>query len=58
MNEFKWFLVALIALWVLWAAAGGYTNDASSKDKPLLHQPSPIENGQPYTVQDLKNQGR
>jgi hypothetical protein len=52
MSEIKWFLIGLLALWVLWAAAGGY-EDTESKDKPLLRQPAPIEDGRPYRFEDL-----
>jgi hypothetical protein len=53
MSEIKWFIIAFIALWVLWAAAGGY-RDTNNSDKPLLHQPAPIENGQPYRWEDRR----
>jgi hypothetical protein len=47
MSDFKWFIVALVALWILWAASGGYQN-TESRDKPFLRQPAPIEDWQPY----------
>jgi hypothetical protein len=53
MQEFKWFLIALLGLWILWAASGGYSH-IESKDKELLRQPAPIQDWQPYKLQELK----
>ncbi len=53
MSELKWFLLALLGLWILWAGTGGYER-IENKDKPFLEQPSPIESGRPYTLDELK----
>lgn len=58
MSDFKWFLLALLGLWILWAGTGGYSERTDNKDKPFLEQPAPIESGRPYTFDELKNRNR
>lgn len=53
MDELKWFIVVLVVLWMLWVATGGYSR-IENGDKPFLEQPSPIEGGKPYTLDELK----
>jgi hypothetical protein len=57
MGELKWFLIALVVMWLLWVVTGGYTH-VQNINKPFLEQPAPIENGQPYTLQQLKDSTR
>ncbi|HVY36070.1 MAG TPA: hypothetical protein VG982_02225 [Candidatus Paceibacterota bacterium] len=57
MGELKWFLIALVVMWLLWVVTGGYTH-VQNINKPFLEQPTPIENGQPYTLQQLKDSTR
>ncbi len=53
MGELKWFLLAFFGLWALWVLTGGPARIENRK-RPFLEQPSPIESGKPYTVQELK----
>ena len=56
MNDFKWFLLALLGLWILWAGTGGYTERTDNKDKPFIERPKePFSNGRPYTFEEFKN---
>ena len=57
MGELKWFLLFLIALWVMWVVSGG-AERLENKDKPFLEQPAPIESGRPYTLEELKQRTR
>lgn len=56
MGELKWFLLALIIMWVLWVLSGGYQERIDSKDKPFIEQPTqPFSTGTPYTYEEFKN---
>lgn len=58
MGDLKWFLLLFLGLWVLWLITGGPTR-YENRYRPFLEQPAPIEGGQPYTVQELRQkQGR
>jgi hypothetical protein len=54
MGELKWFISALLLLWVLWVLSGGPSR-YENKTRPFLEQPAPIETGRPYTFDELKN---
>ncbi len=54
MGELKWFLLALITLWVLWVLTGGYTR-VENKHLPFIEQPQePFSTGRPYTYEEFK----
>jgi hypothetical protein len=54
MSELKWFLIAMIALWILWVISGG-PQATENKTRPFLEQPAPVEGGRPYTLEELKD---
>ncbi len=54
MSEIKWFLYLFFGLWFLWLITGGPTR-YENRSRQLLEQPSPIEGGRPYSINDLKN---
>lgn len=53
MDDFKWFILAFIGLWILWYITGGPARN-ENRYRPLLEQPAPIEGGRPYTIEELK----
>lgn len=53
MGELKWFLLLFIGLWVLWLITGGATR-YENRTRPFVEQPSPIEGGRPYTLEELR----
>jgi hypothetical protein len=54
MGELKWFLLLFFGLWVLWVLTGG-PERVENRQRPFIEQPSPIEGGRTYTVEELKN---
>ena len=57
-DELKWFLLLFLGLWVAWFATGGPERVRDDRTHPFLEQPSPIDNGQTYTLQQLKDRTR
>jgi hypothetical protein len=57
MDELKWFLIAFFALFILWMFTGG-PERIENKRTPFLEQPTPIEGGQPYTLEQLQDRTR
>jgi hypothetical protein len=57
MDELKWFLIGGLVLFVLWAMTGGPSR-MENKEHPFLEQPAPIESGQPYTLEQLRDRTR
>ncbi len=56
MGELKWFLLALLVMWILWVLTGGYEERTDNKDKPFLEQPTePFSTGRPYTIEEFRN---
>ncbi len=54
MEELKWFILALIVMWVLWVLSGGYQERIDSKDKPFIEAPTePFSTGRPYTIEEF-----
>ncbi len=54
MGELKWFILALVILWILWVLTGGPAHQ-ESKTRPFIEQPAPIEGGNPYTLDELRD---
>ncbi len=52
--EAKWFILALILLWLMWLATGGPAR-TENNNAPFLEEPAPINSGQPYTLKQLKD---
>lgn len=56
MGELKWFLLALLVMWILWVLTGGYEERTDNKDKPFLAPPTePFTTGRPYTIDEFKS---
>lgn len=47
LKELKWFILVLVAMWVVWFFTGGPTRFAS-KAGPFLRPPAPISTGEIY----------
>jgi len=47
MKEFKWFIVILIGMFMIWVTTGGPNNESSKN--PFIHQPAPIGQGGTYS---------
>ena len=55
MGELKWFILALIIMWILWVLTGGYTERTDNKDKPFIEQPTKaFDSGRPYTFEEFQ----
>ncbi len=52
-GTLRWFILAIIGLWIVWVLTGG-PERLENKDKPFLEQPAPIEGGHIYTIEELK----
>jgi|GEM_PF-2735204 len=52
MGEAKWILVLFIILFAAWVATGGPSS--MTRHDQFIEEPAPIQNGQTYNVNDLK----
>ncbi len=57
-SELKWFLILLAGLWLAWFATGGPDRNEINRTHPFIEQPAPIEGGNIYTLQELKDRTR
>lgn len=57
MGELKWFLLLFFGLWLFWLITGGATR-YENRTRPFLEQPAPIEGGQPYTLEELRQRNQ
>jgi len=56
MGEAKWFLIALVVMWILWVLTGGYQERVDNKNKPFIEEPKKaFDTGRPYTIEEFKN---
>ena len=53
MSELKWFFLILIIMWLFWSLTGG-PERTQNIDKPFLEQPAPIEGGDIYDANELR----
>lgn len=53
--EFTWFFILLVLLWVGWYVTGGPTRIETNRKNPFLEAPAPINSGNIYSIDDLKN---
>jgi len=56
--ELTWFFILLGLLWLGWFVTGGPSRIQTNRTHPFLEQPAPIEGGQIYTLQELKDRTR
>ncbi len=49
-SLFKWFILILVGLWVLWYFTGGPQRAEKQGNKPFLRPLEPIDNGEPYGI--------
>lgn len=56
--ELKWFFLLILILFVAWVATNGPARIPENQDRPFLEQPAPVESGQTYTLEQLKDRTR
>ncbi len=49
-SLFKWFLLIIVGLWVLWYYTGGPERAEQQGAKPFLKALEPLDSGEPYGV--------
>jgi len=54
MEELGWFLLLIVGLFFAWVLTGGPAR-VENRNKPFLEQPAPVESGQPYTLEQLRD---
>ncbi len=55
--DLRWLFILLIALFALWVLTGG-PERVENRNAPFLEQPAPVEGGQVYTLEQLKDRTR
>ncbi len=56
--ELKWFLLLIAGLWLAWLLTGGPDRISTNRTHPFLEQPAPIEDGNIYTLEELRERTR
>ncbi len=56
--ELKWFIFLFVGLWLAWLVTGGPDRKAFNRTHPFLEEPSPVDSGKVYTLDELKDRNR
>ncbi len=56
--ELKWIFLLLLGLFVAWIVTGGPARVEENKKNPFLEEPAPIQGGQIYGLDELKDRTR